>query len=523
MKFFKKTAVAFAVAVALIFAGCASNGTSAVQRDPEVEYQLVVLHTNDHHGSTLSRDGKGGLAERATFVSQVRQEAENVLLLDAGDLNTGMALSNMFNAEPDIKAYNAMGYVAAAFGNHEFDGTLAKLENQIAISDFEWLSANVKKGKAYLGKPYIVKNYEGFRVGIFGLTTQRTKVTASPDKSITFLDEIEVAKEMVNTLRNKEKCDIVILLGHCGDVQETEDQETSLKIAQEVSGIDLIVDGHSHSFFAEPKFVGSTAVVTSNEWGKYVGKGILTIKDGKITEFDWEPVEITTAAFPPDSAVEALLAPYVEQANASLNDVVLHTTAEFEFGNKLTRYQEMALGDFIADSMASYLKQNGIEVDFALTNGGGIRAKLPAGDVTREDILTVLPFENYVYVVSLRGEDLIKLFEFVGSINQGAGGFAQVSKEVRYTITYDENGHGSISGVTISGSEIDPQKTYKLATNDFMAKGGDGYEVLLNAVDKFNTSMLISNVVIDYAASLEDAITPSTDGRITVIGGTLPQ
>ena len=101
--------------------------------------------------------------------------------------------------------------------------------------------------------------------------------------------------------------------------------------------------------------------------------------------------------------------------------------------------------------------------------------------------------------------------------------FAQVSKEVRYTITYDENGHGSISGVTISGSEIDPQKTYKLATNDFMAKGGDGYEVLLNAVDKFNTSMLISNVVIDYAASLEDAITPSTDGRITVIGGTLPQ
>ena len=416
-----------------------------------------------------------------------------------------------------------MGYAAATFGNHEFDGTLAKLENQIAISDFDWLGANVKKGSAYLGKPYVVKEYEGFRVGIFGLTTRRTLVTASPDKRVSFLDEIETAKAVVKTLRGKEKCDIVILLSHCGDVQETDEQETSLRIAAEVDGIDLIVDGHSHSFFAEPKVVGTTQIVTANERGKYVGKGILTVKNGALTGFDWEPVEITTETFPPDEAVAALLQPYEEKAAASLKDVVLQTSAEFEFGNKLTRYQEMALGDFVGDAMADYLRANGIPVDGAITNGGGIRALLPAGDVTREDILTVLPFENYVYVVTLKGSDLIDLFAFIGSINQGAGGFAQVSRDIRYTITYDEEGHGSISGVTVGGEAIDPEREYRIATNDFMAKGGDGYEVLLNAVDKFNTAMLISNMVIDYAASLGEPVSPETDGRITVIGGTLPQ
>ncbi|MCR5605312.1 MAG: 5'-nucleotidase C-terminal domain-containing protein [Treponema sp.] len=538
----KKLLKSFTIALsAIALLTSAQAAPKAVTRDPNAEYKLVVLHTNDHHGAVLAKDGKGGLAERATFLKQVREanNGKDFLILDAGDVNTGTAISNMFDAEPDLKAYDAMGYEAVTFGNHEFDGSLAKLQSQMAKTSFPWLSANIvtnkgyknknkyskatKPSKGYLGKPYIIKNYEGYRVGIFGLTTLRTLVIASPDQSLTFKDEIETAKEMVDTLRNKEKCDIVILLGHLGDVQETETQNTSIKVAENVSGIDLIIDGHSHSYFEEAKVVNGTPIVTANEWGKYMGKADFTIKNGKVVKFDWMPVAITTEDYTPDAEVEAILKPYVDKANASLKDVVLKTTAPFEFGAKLTRYQEMASGDFLTDGMVAYLKTTGVEVDGAITNGGGIRAALPQGDVTKEAIMTMLPFENYVYVITLKGSDVVELFNFIGTIKQGAGAFAQVSKDIKYTITYDAEGNGTMSNLTIKGQPIDPNRTYRFATNDYMAKGGDGYVVFTKSIDTYNSSMLLSDVFIEYAKTIKDSVTPTTDGRITVIGGKLPE
>lgn len=525
MKKMSKIAIAISAA-AFFFAGCAS-APQKIARDPNAEYKLVVLHTNDHHGAVLSKDGKNGLAERATYIKQARAEAadagKDFLLLDAGDINSGQAVSNMFAAEADITAYNAMGYEAVTFGNHEFDGTHEKVLKQIEISKFPWLSANIKTAKGYLGKPYITKDYAGYRVGIFGLTTLRTLVIAGPDKSLTFTDEIETAKEMVDTLRNKEKCDIVILLGHLGDVEETATHETSLKIAEAVDGIDLIIDGHSHSYFAEPKVVNNTPIVTSEQWGHYVGAGELTIKDGKVINFEWHPEEITSEKYAPDADVAALLQPYVDKANASLKDVVLKTTAEFEFGARLTRFQEMPSGDFLTDAMVWYLDQTGVKVDGAITNGGGIRAALPAGDVTKEAIMTMLPFENYLYVVTLKGSDVKDLFSFIGSIKQGAGAFAQVSESIKYTITYDADGNGTISDLTINGEPINENQTYRFACNDYNAKGGDGYEPFTRSIDTYNSSMLLSDVFIEYAKSFGEAVTPENHGRITIIGGHLPE
>ena len=524
----KLSKLAMAALAAVFFASCASapKEEAAVNRDPNAEYKLVVLHTNDHHGAVLSKDGKNGLAERATYIKQAKADAtgagKDFLLLDAGDVNTGQAVSNMFAAEADIVAYNTMGYDAVAFGNHEFDGTLEKLQKQIEIAKFPWLSANIKTAKGYLGKPYITKQFEGYKVGIFGLTTLRTLIIASPDKSLTFTDEVETAKEMVDTLHNKEKCDIVILVGHLGDVQETEIHETSLKVAEEVPGIDLIIDGHSHSYFAEPKVVNGTPIVSGEQWGHYVGTGELTIKDGKVTNFEWHPEEITADKYPADADMVAVLQPYVDKANASLKDVVLKTTKEFEFGNRLTRYQEMASGDFLTDAMVWYLDKTGVKVDGAITNGGGIRSALPEGDVTREAIMTMLPFENYVYVVTLKGSDVVDLFNFIGSIKQGAGAFAQVSKSIKYTITYDADGNGTISDVTINGEPIDANKEYRFACNDYNAKGGDGYEAFTRSVDTYNSSMLLSDVFIQYAETFGEPVTPQTDSRITLINGKLP-
>lgn len=517
----KRLITVFASILAVLLAvGCAT--VKAPVREAGREYTLTVLHTNDHHGTVLAKDGAAGLAERMTFVRQVRADNQNVLLLDAGDINTGSALSNMFKAEPDIMGYNLIGYDAVAFGNHEFDSDLSVLQHQMDISQFSWVCANIKRGGSYLGKPYIVKDYEGVRVGVIGLTTLRSLVIASPDESLTFIDEIAAASDMVKQLREKELCDIVIVLGHLGSEKEAEDQNTSLKLAENVPGIDLIVDGHSHTKFDEPLYVNGTPIVSANEWGKYVGEGRFTVVDGKVTSFEWQPVAITSEVFPPDSEMTALLQPYVDKANESLKQVVMRTGAEFEFGNRLSRYREIALGDLTCDAQVWYVRSRGVKADFALTNGGNIRAALPAGDVTKENIMTVLPFENYIYVVSLSGQDVIDLFNFIASIPQGAGGFAQVSREVRYTITYDENGSGTISDLTINGEAVDPSRTYRIVTNDYLAGGGDGYTALTRSTDTYNTSMQLSDIVIEYAQTLEQPVMPETDGRITIVGGTNP-
>ena len=483
------------------------------------EYELTVLHTNDHHGTVVSKDGKAGLAERATYVKGIRNSYDHVLVLDAGDLNTGSALSNMFNAEPDIKAYNMIGYDALVLGNHEFDGSLEKLKQQMKLAKHPWIAANIvdSTGNPFV-KPYIIKDFDGLKVGILGLTTVRTTVVASPDKSLQFLDEIETARKYVNILRNDEKVDLLILLGHIGSVEEAENQNTSLNIAASVAGIDLIIDGHSHSKFEEPLVINNTPIVSANEWGKFMGEGHFKIIDGKVDSFDWKPVEITTEAFPPDEEVLAMLDPYIEKANKSLKEVVMNTTSEFPFGDRLTRYQETAIGNLVCDATIYYVNKTGVSVDFAIQNGGGMRTAIPKGDVTKEDILTVLPFDNTLYVISLTGNEVLELFDFIASIPQGAGAFAQVSDGVQYTITYAD-GVGSISNLTIHGEPVNPDKTYKIITNDYLAKGGDGYTVFTKSKDSFNTSMSLSNAVIDYAQSLGSPISPKTSKRITIVGG----
>jgi 5'-nucleotidase/UDP-sugar diphosphatase len=498
----------------------AQPGSEFPQARPAAEpRELVLLHTNDHHGTVLANNRRGGLAEQAAYIKAVKALNPQVLLLDAGDINTGSALSNMFDAEPDILSYNLMGYDAAIFGNHEFDGSAEKLQKQIGQADFPFVCSNIKTPDGrYLGDtPYLVKKYDGFTVGIFGITTLRTLIIASPGKDLVFINEIDAAREMVDILRNREKVDVVIGVTHIGDIKEAPDHITSPELAEVVPGIDIIVDGHSHSFMEAPKKAGGVYIVSANEWGKYVGHGKLTVQNGRLTDFSWKPIPIG-----PDPEVSGLLAPYIEKANAGLREVVGETAAPFVFGNRLTRYQETALGNLICDANVWYFRTvYNQEIDFAFHNGGNMRAELPAGPITQEQILTTLPFENYLYVVSLKGQDIIDLFNFIATIPQGAGGFPQVSKEVRYTVDYSE-GAGKLLDLTIGGAPVDPGRIYRFSTNDYLLGGGDGYTVLTRSQDPFNTSLLLSYVVVEYIRAQNGIISPVTDGRLKVIGGVEP-
>ena len=531
MKTIRKLSLAFIapmILFSLLLTGCA-GGAKPVKREAGKTYELVLLHTNDHHGVVLPNNGSAGLAERATFVKSVRAANPNVLLVDAGDVNTGTALSNMFAAEPDFLAYNLIGYDAGTFGNHEFDGDLAKLNKQIGLVQYSLISSNIKTadGKFLGGHQYLVKDYDGFRVGLIGITTLRTLDMAGQThfvhNDLAFLPEIDAARAAVALLRVKEKVDIVIALTHIGNVKEGPNHVTSPDLAAAVPGIDIIVDAHSHTKYESPNKVGNTYIVSANEWGKFVGEGKLSIVDGKLARFDWKPVEINSKdkqTYAPDAVVAALIAPYKEKAEASLKEVVGEAAETFVFGNRLTRYQETAIGNMITDANVWYFRtvfnQN---IDFAFHNGGNMRAELPRGKLTREQILTVLPFENYLYIVSLKGDQIQELFNYIATIPQGNGAFPQFSKEVRYTLDAPSK---KISNLTIGGAAVDPNKTYRFCTNDFLLAGGDGYTVLTKSQDPYNTSLLLSYVVIEYINSQSGIITPYTDGRITIIGGVTP-
>jgi len=481
--------------------------------------ELVLLHTNDYHGSLLTNSGRGGIAEVAAFIKAVRAVNPQVLLVDAGDINTGGALSNMYDGELDIRGYNMMGYDAVTFGNHEFDVNLEKIDTQLALAEFPFVSSNItRRDGSYLGgNRYIVKTYDNFKVGIFGLTTLRTRTIASPDSSLVFINEIDAARQVVDILRNTEKVDIVIGLTHMGDVKETDEHITSIDLAKAIEGIDIIVDGHSHSYFEVPKRAGDTWVVTANEWGKYVGYAKLTIREGRLAEFSWTPIPIG-----PDPEVTAMLAPYIQRANDTLKEVIGTASDTFIFGNRLTRYEETAIGNMITDANVWYFRNvSHQQIDFAFHNGGNIRAELPAGPITRERILTVLPFENYLFIASMKGSEILNLFNFIATIPQGNGGFPQISGDVRYTVD-KTTGSGVIRNLTIGGQPVDPERTYRFCTNDYILGGGDGYEVMRNATDPFNTSLLLSYVVIEYIREHGGVISPVKDGRLTIIGGVTP-
>ncbi len=369
--------------------------------------ELVILHTNDTHGHPLkftynSAPDVGGLAARATLINEIVNEYENVLILDAGDVNTGRAESNFFDAEPDILGYNYIGYNAMVLGDHEFEKSYEILKGQLKLAAFPFISANVKTTNGQnLCEPYIIKNFKGFKVAIFGLTLKETDIMVNPNniKNILFEDEIEVAKKLVPEL--KKKADIIIALVHMGIKEYSE--EGSMILAKHVNGIDLIIDGHSHTVLNEPIYINKTPIVQAGFWGMYLGKAILTIEKKSVVGFKWEliPINLKEVIKKVDGTSETkligdrdieeykdllnLLQPYNEKANRLLSNIIGEAEESFILDN--VRKEETEIGNIIADSMKWYTKH--LKVDFAILNGGSIRTEIPKGEISKKMIYEV--------------------------------------------------------------------------------------------------------------------------------------
>lgn len=507
----KKKKIAGVLCVILMFI--------AVYTERSKEQTIVFVHTNDTHGTVMAVDGWGGLAERATLIDSIRRAAGgNILLLDAGDWNTGQAISNHFCARPDIEAYNYMGYDAVCLGNHEFDIPLDSLRMQMELMAFPVVTSNVfnlsdyRNGKA-LGMQCVKKKIGNQTVGIFGITTKSAREAAVHGTEVVFEDEVETAELLVRSLRGA-GVDLVVAVVHMGIEDEGDEYTTSLELAKRVRGIDLIIDGHSHTFMKTAAVVNNTRVVTAYQYGHYIGVGKLVIKDRRLLEFDWELVPVHNVK--PDYELGRRLKRWTERAKMELEHVVgkmAEAAPLFEGDRNLARCGESAVGNLVADGLAWKTRDMGIGVDFALINGGSVREGLPEGWVTKGDVVATVPFGNEVRVVEMYGSDVLDVVCELARVLPGNGSFPQYSGEVRMVLD-TVNRH--VLEFTVGGEEVDLDRVYKVVTYDYITEGRGRFKMLKERkMKEMSAGFEVVDGVMDYIHELE-VVVPKLDGRMRI-------
>ncbi len=497
-------------------------------------YNLTILHTNDHHGHFQKFDpypvkGVGGLAAQSTLVNIVRAEVEtaggHVLLLSAGDVNTGIPESDLFDAEPDFVLMNMIGYDAMTVGNHEFDNSLEVLMKQRRLANFPFLAANIVKrnsGKLLLD-PYIIKEIDGLKVGILGLVTEEVPRMVFPDqiKDLEFLSIIETAKKYLPEL--KEKTDLVIALTHIGFYGTESEHTGDVQLAEAVPGIDVIVGGHTHTALEKPVVIGDTLIVQADGYSEKVGRLNLTVdsETDNVTEYSYELMPVNGkkrvkyngkayfqylgTAFVEDVEIQEAMKPYLEASNELLNRPVGTAMVELVGGKSISRSQETNLGNLITDAMRATTG-----ADIALQNGGGIRAGIAPGTITYRDILTVQPFGNTLTEIQMTGAQLMEVLNFAAT-QVGNGAFMQVSG---LKVTYNQAA-GKAENVFVGNEPIDLEKTYTVVTNNFAASGKDGYS-MLKPLPKYDTGYVDADSTMEYIKK-RGKVSPKIEGRITLI------
>lgn len=486
---------------------------------PELSQELVILHTNDHHGHPLAFDEYpvkevGGLPARMTLVQQQRKLHPHLLVLDGGDLSTGRPESNFFKAEPDIIGYNAIGYDALAIGNHEFDLPAREyLFPLMKKAKFPFLSANLKfaNGSDVPGvKPYIIKTVGKWKVAILGLLTTETKSAGNPVVIAEFRieDEVKTAQRWVPELRKQ--ADVVIVLGHLGLFAD--EKHGSRRVANGVSGIDLIVDGHTHSALTEPVFQTDPSgarvpIVQTQGYGITMGKVVFREENGgpvfsrfevlhvnnKVVEKKADGSKETVFVGEPlvqDPALLALLQPFSDKVDAALSQVVAQ--ASEPLSDKEIRAKEVPLAHLVTDSMLWCSRFH--KPDFVVQNGGGIRAPMPAGDVTKRKIFEIVPFDNTIQVLTLPGDAVQELFDFMATVGPAQGSWPHVAGASAVLNAANKKG----TQVRIGGKPFSHKRSYRVVTNSFMGAGGDGYSVFLRRTNMADTARYQRECLIDY-------------------------
>lgn len=472
---------------------------------------VTFLHFNDIYEISPVK-GRGGFAPLMTVLKTEREHSAGALTTVGGDFLSPSLLSGTTRGAQMPDLFNAMGVDVVGFGNHEFDFGTEVLKARIAESKFPWVGTNVAgpDGQPLSGSVATwTKTVGDVKVGFLGVLTPETAHLSSGGAEATFTNVQAAAALAVKALRDA-GANVVVALTH---QTITEDRDLAVK----VKGIDLVLGGHDHdpiSFYE-----GSTLILKAGADGHYLGVIDLAVST-KATEkgpattvapAGWRFV--TTAGVAPDSEVGALVKRYTDQLDATLAGVIGRTETDLDSRKDVVRSQETTMGNLIADAL-----RDGLKADIAVTNGGGIRADTlhPAGSsLTRKDIFAEMPFGNVAVLTLLSGADILAALEHgVSKVEDKAGRFPQVSG---LSFTYDPKlpSGTRVTGVTVGGQPLDPARTYRVATNDYMLKGGDGYAALARGRTVVDASgaVLMATMVMDYVEA-KKTVAPKVEGRI---------
>lgn len=520
MRKFLSVLLALAMVFSLTVTSFATEETEATAPAAAAETttmagKTVILHTNDVHGAVE------GYAYIAQLKADYEAKGAEVILVDAGDFSQGTTYVSSTKGADAVTMMNAAGYDVVTLGNHEFDYGYAQLKENMSKAKFKVVCADVfnEDGTPIFDASYTYTTKSGVKVGFFGMETPETQTKANPAliKGLTFADKDAFTKAAADQVAALKDADVVICLAHLGvDAESAPYRSTDLYAA--VKGIDFIVDGHSHTVMTK----GEKGEPIQSTGTAFKNIGVIVIDDAskKIESNSLYEIKEDTAK---DATVAAAAKVIVDRVNNEYG--VKFATSKVELNGAKApngnRDSETNNGDLITDAMRWKVLQNkdGLTVNedhvVAITNGGGIRAAIAKGDVTKKDINTVLPFGNTVAVVYVTGEQLLEALEAsTFSTPTAVGGFPQVSG-INFTIhtgkAYDKNdatypestyyGPKTINRVVINsvnGKEFKANEVYAVVTNNFCAAGGDTYYAFKAASAQFDTGIPLDEAVMEY-------------------------
>ncbi|MBR3872649.1 MAG: bifunctional metallophosphatase/5'-nucleotidase [Clostridia bacterium] len=506
--------------------------------------KLIILHTNDVHGNALASEDAFGYARIAQMKKNLEAQGADVLLIDAGDFSQGTPIVNSTYGKNAVVMLNAAGYDLTTVGNHEFDWGFDNLLQNLEGAEFAVVCANLTRtadGTMVFDGNKVFETAIG-KVGVFGLATPETMTKAHPDKvkGITFSQAEALYADAAKQVEELTAagCDVIVAVGHLG-IDEESTTNRSIDVLANVTGIDLFIDGHSHSTIDGGELVGETLLTSTGSHSGSIGYVVIEkteaeegvsygMNAGLYTVEENAEAELALAGgLTEDIEVAKLVNTLNDEINAMWSTPFAKTEVLLEGTKAIVRSTETNLGDFAADAILWAAKQavGDDKVDAALTNGGGIRASIEAGDVNMLMMKTVFPFGNQVATVEVTGAELLEALEAATFCTPDAvGAFPQVAGiefTLDTTVAY-ENGEqypdstyyapanpgARVTIATVGGQPWAADAVYTIATNDFTAAGGDTYYAFKYPYTQtgYNTEVALEDALISYTQTVLNGV-----------------
>ncbi|RYP05647.1 hypothetical protein DL764_003656 [Monosporascus ibericus] len=505
--------------------------------DDEGNYNISFYHINDVHahldefsssGTDCTRPERGcygGYARVKTVIDETRPDHPDSLVLNAGDEFQGTLFYSFYKGEKIAEVLNELDFDAMTLGNHEWDGGDDELGDFLKNLTFPVISANIVSGNEKLNstiKPYHI--FEDYQLAVIGVTTDTTPRISNVGEETKFTDAIQAVQASIDEIRSTTNITRIAALTHIG-------YEEDKRLAQETTGLHLIMGGHSHTLLGDMEDAegpyptiennidgDEVFIVTAYRWGEYLGYIDVTYDaEGKILAYHGAPIHLTNTTEQDEDLqeqIEEWRGPFEEFAAEEIG------TTNIELDQTTCQQQECTLGDLVSEALLQYRVDGGSDAVFAIVNAGGIRASIEQGPITRGEVLTSFPFGNAVVEVTYTGEELWNIFEgLVSGVNQYNGeevsSFFQVSTGVKVEYNPDNEVGQRLVRLTVGGSPVDEAAEYVIVTIDFLTGGGDNFlepvddAIVLDTMDEVLVRYIGENSPIDF----------ELDGRIAVVDG----